>query len=145
LADSIISQIARMIAQQWVEQLFGSMGGGGGGGGGMMGGIMSLFGFAKGGVFDGGNVMTFANGGVVGGPTFFPMGGKMGLMGEAGPEAIMPLRRGPDGKLGVSMTGGGGNTSNITVNVAPTTERRSAMQIAQRTEEKIRTAISRNV
>lgn len=126
------------------------MGGDGTTGGGMMGGlmtgIMSLFGFAKGGVFDGGNVMAFANGTVIGGPTFFPMsGGKTGLMGEKGPEAIMPLRRGPDGKLGVSMTGGGGNTSNITVNVAPTTERRSAMQIAQRTEEKIRTAISRNV
>lgn len=126
------------------------MGGDGTTGGGMMGGlmtgIMSMFGFAKGGVFSGGEVTAFANGGVVGGPTFFPMGGKMGLMGEAGPEAIMPLKRGPDGKLGVSMSGGGsGSPITIINNVAPTTERRSAMQIAQRTEEKIRTAISRNV
>jgi len=58
--------------------------------------------FAKGGVFSGGNVTPFADGGVVGGPTMFPMsGGRTGLMGEAGPEAIMPLKRGPDGKLGV--------------------------------------------
>lgn len=58
--------------------------------------------FAKGGVFNSGNVTAFADGGVVGGPTMFPMsGGRTGLMGEAGPEAIMPLKRGPDGKLGV--------------------------------------------
>ena len=40
-----------------------------------------------------------------------------GLMGEAGPEAIMPLRRGSDGKLGVMSTGGGGGVTNVTVNV----------------------------
>jgi exonuclease VII small subunit len=50
----------------------------------------------------------FANGGIVNGPTIFPMANGAGLMGEAGPEAIMPLKRGADGKLGVS--GGGGNT-----------------------------------
>ena len=66
----------------------------------------SFFGFADGGVFSNGNVVPFANGGVVGGPTVFPMaGGKTGLMGEAGPEAIMPLKRGKDGKLGVSVDG----------------------------------------
>jgi lambda family phage tail tape measure protein len=36
-------------------------------------------------------------------------GGKTGLMGEAGPEAIMPLKRGANGKLGVQMEGGGGS------------------------------------
>jgi phage-related minor tail protein len=35
-------------------------------------------------------------------------GGKTGLMGEAGPEAIMPLKRGANGKLGVQMEGGAG-------------------------------------
>ena len=66
----------------------------------------SFFGFADGGVFSNGNVVPFANGGVMGGPTVFPMaGGKTGLMGEAGPEAIMPLKRGKDGKLGVSVDG----------------------------------------
>ena len=69
--------------------------------------------FAKGGVFTGGKVNAFASGGVVTGPTLFPMrGGELGLMGEAGPEAIMPLKRGADGKLGVA---GGGSTS-IAVN-----------------------------
>jgi hypothetical protein len=72
--------------------------------------------FAEGGVFQGGSqVKAFANGGVVGGPTYFPMsGGKTGLMGEAGPEAIMPLKKGKDGKLGVAAEGGGGVTINQT-------------------------------
>ena len=66
---------------------------------------------ANGNVFLGGSqVKAFATGGVVGSPTFFPMsGGKTGLMGEAGPEAIMPLKRGSNGKLGVQMEGGGGS------------------------------------
>ncbi|MDC0117571.1 hypothetical protein OAI16_06730 [Flavobacteriaceae bacterium] len=56
-----------------------------------------------------------ADGGVVGGPTYFPMaGGKTGLMGEAGPEAIMPLKRGANGKLGVQMEGG--SQGNVVVN-----------------------------
>ena len=67
----------------------------------------AAFGFADGGAFSGGSqVQAYANGGVVGGPTYFPMsGGKTGLMGEAGPEAIMPLKRGSNGKLGVQAEG----------------------------------------
>lgn len=71
---------------------------------------------ANGNAFLGGNVIPFANGGVVGSPTFFPMANGMGLMGEAGPEAIMPLKRGPDGKLGVQ--GGGQTVINQTINVS---------------------------
>jgi hypothetical protein len=82
----------------------------------IVGGITGFLGFADGGVFSGGsvvpsakgnafyggNVVPFANGGVVSSPMTFPMtGGKTGLMGEAGPEAIMPLKRGKGGKLGV--------------------------------------------
>lgn len=63
--------------------------------------------FAKGGAFSQGRVMPFATGGVVSSPTRFPMRGGTGLMGEAGPEAIMPLTRGPDGRLGVQSAGGG--------------------------------------
>jgi hypothetical protein len=75
--------------------------------------------FARGGVFSGGaQVVPFANGGaIVDRPTTFPMrGGRLGLMGEAGEEAIMPLKRGPDGRLGVVAEGGGGG---VVVNVAP--------------------------
>lgn len=61
--------------------------------------------FGKGGVFQNGHLQAFVQGGVVNQPTYFPMaGGKMGLMGEAGAEAIMPLKRGSDGKLGVEAS-----------------------------------------
>ncbi|MFI5409870.1 phage tail tape measure protein [Kaistia sp. UC242_56] len=60
-----------------------------------------------------GGVKPFAKGGVVASPTYFPLSGGLGLMGEAGAEAIMPLSRGPDGRLGVS---GGG--APVTVNIA---------------------------
>jgi hypothetical protein len=74
-----------------------------------------FFGFKDGGAFSGGSqIEAYADGGVVGSPTTFPMaGGKTGLMGEAGPEAIMPLKRGSNGKLGVQMEGGGGDVINI--------------------------------
>lgn len=68
-------------------------------------------GFAKGGVFKGGDIVPMANGSIVGEPTLFPMSdGRTGLMGEAGPEAIMPLTRTREGKLGVVSSGGGGAT-----------------------------------
>ena len=85
--------------------------------GGITGAIGSAFGFAKGGAFSSGRVRAFAKGGVVSGPTVFPMRGGTGLMGEAGPEAIMPLSRGPDGKLGVAARGGGAGPQ-ITVNIS---------------------------
>lgn len=72
-------------------------------------GISSLFAFEKGGVP--GSVTPFANGGIVSSPTYFGMnGGNTGLMGEAGSEAILPLKRGADGSLGVATQGGGGAT-----------------------------------
>jgi lambda family phage tail tape measure protein len=65
---------------------------------------------ANGKVMSSGRMTAFANGGIVSGPTIFPMANGAGLMGEAGPEAIMPLKRGADGKLGVS---GGGTVVNV--------------------------------
>lgn len=63
-----------------------------------------------------GAVKPFASGGVIGTPTYFPlMQGGVGLAGEAGPEAIMPLSRGPDGKLGVAGHGGG---NSVTIQIA---------------------------
>jgi len=72
---------------------------------------------ANGGAFSGG-VQMFANGGVVNSPTAFGHSGGLGVMGEAGPEAIMPLKRGSDGKLGVASSGGGG-TSVVQVQLSP--------------------------
>jgi hypothetical protein len=57
---------------------------------------------AKGNAFDRGQLIPMALGGIVTRPTLFPMARGMGLMGEAGPEAVMPLKRGSDGKLGVA-------------------------------------------
>lgn len=58
--------------------------------------------YANGAAFRRGNVVPFAKGDVFSTPTFFPMsGGRTGVLGEDGEEAIMPLRRGPDGRLGV--------------------------------------------
>ena len=66
--------------------------------------------FANGAPFSQGKVMPFAQGGVISSATAFPMRGGTGVMGEAGPEAIMPLARGSDGKLGVRGAGGGATT-----------------------------------
>ena len=79
---------------------------------------------ANGNVFKGGALQTFANGGlpfsgmggVVSSPTLFPMAGGMGLMSEQQSEAVVPLKRGPNGKLGVASTGGAG-TTNVSINV----------------------------
>lgn len=62
-----------------------------------------------------GGVTPFAKGGVLAAPAYFPMPGKWGLAGEAGPEAIMPLQRGSDGRLGVGASGNG--AVNISFNV----------------------------
>ena len=113
MAADIIKELYRVLV---VQQMVGSFKSGGGG---ILG---SIFGAlqADGGVWKGGSqVQAFANGGIVGGPTMFPMsGGKTGLMGEAGPEAIMPLKRGANGKLGVEVQGGAGTVvvnNNFTV------------------------------
>ncbi|MBI4030841.1 MAG: hypothetical protein HY370_04135 [Proteobacteria bacterium] len=77
--------------------------------------IGNFFGSAQGNVFAHGMpVHAFGNGSVVFQPTIFPMAKGIGLMGEAGPEAIMPLRRLPSGRLGVEASGGG---SSYMVNV----------------------------
>jgi tape measure domain-containing protein len=60
---------------------------------------------ANGAAFDGRGVIPFARGGIVDRPTLFPFARGTGLMGEAGPEAILPLRRGRDGRLGVQTSG----------------------------------------
>jgi len=122
--NAIANKLFEMAANKLFESAFGGSSGGGGGllgrilssiiggvAGGASGGFASTdlgtFANANGNVFRAGNVIPFARGGVVSRPTLFPMANGMGLMGEAGPEAVMPLRRGPGGRLGVSAHGGG--------------------------------------
>ena len=79
-------------------------------------GLSSLFG---GGSANGIKVTPFADGGIVSRPTLFGGNqGNVGLMGERGAEAIMPLARGPDGRLGVAANGGHQQPANITINIA---------------------------
>lgn len=80
--------------------------------------LNTLFPSAKGNVFAQNKIVPFAYGGIVNKPTLFPMANGAGLMGEAGPEAIMPLRRGADGRLGVEASGAG--MGGIVVNVDAT-------------------------
>lgn len=81
-----------------------------------LGGLISRFVGAIGATpFAKGGVVPFADGGVVSRPSYFPLGAGLGVAGEAGSEAILPLRRGADGSLGVAA-GGGGRA--VTVNVA---------------------------
>ena len=126
MARDIIKQLYQiLVVEQMVQSISGAIQSGFGGGGAPQGpmpsgnvvpdtrgGLSKFFGQANGGAWLGGSqVQAYANGGVVGGPTTFGMsGGKTGLMGEAGPEAIMPLKRGANGKLGVQMEGGGATT-----------------------------------
>lgn len=73
--------------------------------------VSGLFGSLQG-------VMPFAKGGVVSSPTYFGMGnGALGLTGEAGAEAIMPLARGADGRLGVASGGGSGKSVQVVFNM----------------------------
>ncbi|MCB1504691.1 MAG: phage tail tape measure protein [Hyphomicrobiaceae bacterium] len=91
------------------------------------------FKFASGGVINQGMPVPFAAGGVIRSPIAFPLqGGRTGIAGERGAEAIMPLARGPDGRLGVVAQGSGGGM-NITFNVTAADAesfRRSESQVA---------------
>lgn len=130
MARNIIKQLYDVLV---IQRLVGSFNATTGVGSGLVGMIMGAF-QADGGVWRGGSqVQAFANGGVVGGPMTFPMSnGKTGLMGEAGPEAIMPLKRGKDGKLGVQAEGGGGSVVvNQTINVSTGVQQTVRAEIKQ--------------
>jgi hypothetical protein len=121
-ANEIIKQLIRIAIQQAILkpllQGFGSIFGGASGGAGIAGGQSILA--AANGIVAANGIQPFAAGGIVNRPTLFKFaqGGTMqsGLMGEAGPEGILPLKRGRDGKLGVIANGGGaGTTINVSV------------------------------
>ena len=118
LIESMLADLLRFELRQQMMQAYQATGGGAN----IIGTIIKAFSgtptpSAKGNVFNGG-LQAFAKGGsftngIVNSPTMF----NMGLMGEAGPEAIMPLRRGSDGSLGVAATGSsGGNVSVQVIN-----------------------------
>ncbi|HCF7177073.1 TPA: phage tail tape measure protein [Pseudomonas aeruginosa] len=128
-AKSILADMARIATRAAASQALSSLFGGffGGGNAAAQSGVDNLVSnsglFANGGAFAGG-VQMFAAGGaftnsVVSTPTAFGMsGGRLGVMGEAGPEAVMPLTRTSSGALGVRAMGGGGSQINVEVNIA---------------------------
>ncbi|MDQ0317829.1 phage tail tape measure protein [Amorphus orientalis] len=121
-ARSLSASILRASLKPLGEKLLGGFGGLG----------TSILGSAaSAGVKSVGNLLPFAEGGVIGAPATFPLGGgRTGLAGEAGPEAVLPLERGPDGRLGVAA--GGGGPTRVIVNITtPDVEsfRRSEAQV----------------
>lgn len=118
-----LSDLVLKAALKPLEQGFGNM----------LGGLFSGgLGFAKGGALQQGMPVPFASGGVIQSPIAFPLaGGRFGIAGERGAEAIMPLSRGPDGRLGIAARGGGATavTFNVTAQDAQSFMR-SETQIA---------------
>lgn len=127
IIKSIEMMIAKMMALWAIQQLVGLAGGAiGGETGGLISqsvgmspfngsGMWASFGAANGSAFDNGQVQPFADGGIVNRPTYFNMKNGRGLMGEAGPEAIMPLSRDSSGKLGIRTTGERSNSGGISI------------------------------
>jgi lambda family phage tail tape measure protein len=145
-ALSIIKDIEKMILKALIfKALSAAFGYGTGGGGAVIAQAGQNY-AANGAVFDGSNAQFFAEGGVVERATPFAMSnGKTGVMGEAGPEAIMPLARGADGKLGVrggGSSGGGNNVQvgaiNVVVKSDPkSTPNQQGMEIGQAIKKEI--------
>ena len=137
-ARSVIADIAKMIAKQLIFNMiagFGNMFGPSVGtqvGGGLGGHLkkLKLIRNATGNAYGKNGIVPFYKGGIVNSPTLFPFAKGTGLMGEAGPEAIIPLQRGKNGKLGVA--GGGGTTTvNVSVDAKGTKVEGDGKQMAQ--------------
>jgi len=112
--DDVLKSLALKLSELAVKSALKSAAGG------LSGSLTDIFG----GIFGGGKISLnamgaikpFAAGGVIGAPTYFPLSnGGLGLAGEAGPEAIVPLTRGADGRLGVAMSGQA--APNVTVQI----------------------------
>lgn len=120
---TLISQLLKLQIQLMIIKPLMMMFGGGLGGGAapVSSGTMSMFSASTPALGSGiSGIKLFASGGVVNSPTMFGMGTGLGVAGEAGPEGILPLKRGRNGDLGVIATMGGGASNqinNITVNV----------------------------
>jgi|GEM_PF-3878132 Phage-related minor tail protein len=112
--DSLAQSIQKAALEYALFGKSGVAGLGTGDAGGLLGGLLGgLFeANAKGGVYNSAGLSAYS-GSVVSSPTVFPFAKGAGLMGEAGPEAILPLTRGANGKLGVQAQGGSGTTFQI--------------------------------
>jgi lambda family phage tail tape measure protein len=116
IGADLLKTIAKMLIMQAIAEALGALGGTDGKG--VFSFLAKAFGKnANGNAYGANGIIPFAKGGIVNSPTLFPFAKGIGLMGEAGPEAIMPLSRGPGGKLGVTASGGGGGGVNVVVNV----------------------------
>ena len=175
-ANGVVSDITRIIVKQQISNALGVGGAGGSGGGlmsligagiGMFGGsgavasaasalpgdsldnFLSLSGLvanAKGGVYDSPSLSAYSNQ-IHDTPQFFAFAKGAGVLGEAGPEAIMPLTRAPDGNLGVralSGAGGGDTHINVTVQMPQGGSRETALQFGRTVGRQIAVAQSRN-
>jgi phage-related minor tail protein len=116
--NSLIRSIFGSISSSFTGGVSGLLGGAFSAGAGGYAGFGPFLASANGNAFSSGNVIPFARGGaftnsIVSKPTLFPFANGTGLMGEAGPEAIMPLKRGPNGSLGVQMNGGTGGSTTV--------------------------------
>jgi lambda family phage tail tape measure protein len=96
--ESVLKSLALRIAGLALDRALAPLSAGIGG---AIASLFKAFGLAKGGIVADGLIKPFAAGGVVTRPTIFPLARGLGLMGEAGAEAVLPLTRGSDGKLGV--------------------------------------------
>jgi lambda family phage tail tape measure protein len=103
LAGSILQDISKMLIQFAMLRLAKAAVGMFADGGAF--GSSGLLALAKGGAFNTHSIQYYANGDIFNKPTAFRHAGGLGVMGEAGPEAVMPLTRGPNGKLGVQVFG----------------------------------------
>jgi len=115
--DSLAQSIQRAALEFALFGKSGVEGLGTGDAGGLIGGLLTgqFEANAKGGVYNSPGLSAYS-GSVVSSPTVFPFAKGAGLMGEAGPEAILPLSRGADGKLGVAASGGSSGGTSIQVN-----------------------------
>lgn len=131
LANSIIADLARIAAKQAIVGIAGMIAGAWGGAASVGASSGTLQGFgnntswltanANGGVYNSPSLSAYS-GGVYNSPQLFAFAKGAGVFGEAGPEAIMPLQRGPDGRLGVAAHGGGSGASQVNVNVVVNTD-----------------------
>jgi hypothetical protein len=124
---NLLIRLLEIYAQMQIMQAMSGGGSGGGFLGSLLGGIFGgfggepamagstpeMWGISRGGVFSSGEIIPFARGGTVERPTMRAMA----LMGEAGPEAVLPLRRDRAGNLGVGSMGGGDDVKVVVQNI----------------------------